>query len=318
MINKIISLIEKNEKIALFHHTRPDGDSISSSYGLLLALKKKYPNKKIVFVANEEYLDKYFSYFPFDKSVFVKEIDQSYLTIMGDSSTKKRIEYYDEYVKGKNKIVFDHHKDNIDMDVDLFWHEPEYPASAMQATEIAFALNIKMDEEISFALALGILTDTGNFMYSLANSKVVSLYARLLENISDEKMSNLFNAFKRRTKEDIEMTSWLLNNIQFDGKVSYVVIPKEMIEKYDRMAFKFKIGVIGNIKGYPIWVLFTYAENQEDKLYEVSIRSNGPNVNKIAAKHNGGGHNRASGCKAKTKEEVEEILKDLNSLVKRI
>ncbi|RTZ68772.1 MAG: hypothetical protein DSZ21_01130 [Tenericutes bacterium] len=61
MIDKIISLIEQNDKIAIFHHKRPDGDSISSSYGLLLALQKKYPNKKIVYLADEEYLGKYFS-----------------------------------------------------------------------------------------------------------------------------------------------------------------------------------------------------------------------------------------------------------------
>ncbi|RTZ68773.1 MAG: hypothetical protein DSZ21_01135 [Tenericutes bacterium] len=77
----------------------------------------------------------------------------------------------------------------------------------MQATEIAFALDFKMNEEIAFALALGLLTDTGNFMYSLANAKIVNLYAQLLEYISNEKMSELFNNFKRKTKEDIEMTS---------------------------------------------------------------------------------------------------------------
>jgi len=316
MIDKIISLIEQNDKIAIFHHKRPDGDSISSSYGLLLALQKKYPNKKIVYLADEEYLGKYFSWFDFDKSSFVTEIDNSYLTIIGDVSIIDRIQYSDEFKKGKNKIIFDHHKNEKDSEVDIFWHEPEYPAAAMQATEIAFALDFKMNEEIAFALALGLLTDTGNFMYSLANAKIVKLYAQLLEYISNEKMSELFNNFKRKTKEDIEMTSWLLNNLQFKGKVSYVIIPKEMTEKYDRMSFKFKVNTIGNIEGYPIWAQFTYAEDQEKCLYEVGLRSNGPHVNEVAKKHNGGGHNRASGCKAKNEKEVKKILKDLNNLVK--
>jgi len=45
---EIKELIEKHDKIALFHHTMPDGDSLSSSFALVKAIKKTYPNKEVV------------------------------------------------------------------------------------------------------------------------------------------------------------------------------------------------------------------------------------------------------------------------------
>lgn len=54
MLKQIVKEIKKANKIALFHHVHPDGDSISSSYGLLLAIKSKHPNKEVVFVADKK------------------------------------------------------------------------------------------------------------------------------------------------------------------------------------------------------------------------------------------------------------------------
>ncbi len=60
MLKKITKLIQQNDKIALFHHINPDGDTLSSSYGLALALKEAFPKKEIKVVANEKELFSFF------------------------------------------------------------------------------------------------------------------------------------------------------------------------------------------------------------------------------------------------------------------
>ena len=44
------------------------------------------------------------------------------------------------------------------------------------------------------------------------------------------------------------------------------------------------------------------------------IRSSKHNINPIAVKYGGGGHQKASGCTLKDREEAMQLLEDLNSL----
>jgi phosphoesterase RecJ-like protein len=67
---------------------------------------------------------------------------------------------------------------------------------------------------------------------------------------------------------------------------------------------------MSEIKGIDTWVNFTETEN--GVLCE--IRSNRHNINPIAVKYGGGGHQKASGATLKDKDEAMALLADLNSL----
>ena len=58
------------------------------------------------------------------------------------------------------------------------------------------------------------------------------------------------------------------------------------------------------------WVNFT--ETEAGVLCE--IRSSKYNINPIAVKYGGGGHQKASGCTLSNREEAIRLLDDLNSL----
>ena len=64
------------------------------------------------------------------------------------------------------------------------------------------------------------------------------------------------------------------------------------------------------IKEVIVWATIT--EDIKNKQYRISIRSRGPEVNKIAERYNGGGHKYASGVRVKTLEEALNIMNDLN------
>ena len=70
------------------------------------------------------------------------------------------------------------------------------------------------------------------------------------------------------------------------------------------------VNTMGEIRGVDSWVNFT--ETEGGVLCE--IRSSKYNINPIAVKYGGGGHQKASGCTLKDKEEAMRLLDDLNSL----
>lgn len=54
-----------------------------------------------------------------------------------------------------------------------------------------------------------------------------------------------------------------------------------------------------------------------DGTFRVHYRSKGPVINKLAAKHNGGGHDLASGANAKDMDEVKQIFAELVQVTKK-
>ena len=64
-----------------------------------------------------------------------------------------------------------------------------------------------------------------------------------------------------------------------------------------------------------VWATIT--EDVKNSQFRVSIRSRGPEIQKIAEMHNGGGHKYAAGVKTKTKEEALEVMNDLDRLLEK-
>lgn len=69
---------------------------------------------------------------------------------------------------------------------------------------------------------------------------------------------------------------------------------------------------MSGIRGIDVWANFT--EDEDNKII-VELRSSKYNVNQVAVKYGGGGHIKASGATVDSFEIVEEIIKDLESLI---
>ena len=314
-LKQIKQEIEAWDKIAIFNHQNIDGDSFSCSYGLLLALKSKYPTKEIVWVLDQEEMKKNFTWLEFDSSVCVENIDSSYLAIIGDTSSQNKVSQYDKLLTAGKIICFDHHQNDINIKHDIFWKDSTLPASTIQAIEIAKYLEVNFTEEIAFNLMIGLLTDTGNFQYSLGDSRPVSCFGEMLEYISNDRMDNFWRNMRKRTMRDIEVERFFYDNLKFDGKVAYITFNEEDTKAFSDINFKLKINSIGNIEGYPIWAIFVKETHEDHVDLKLHFRSNGPNVSKIAIELGGGGHIRAAGAKIKCQpDSIEKILKQLNNL----
>ena len=70
------------------------------------------------------------------------------------------------------------------------------------------------------------------------------------------------------------------------------------------------INEFNNVDELLVWL--SAIEDTRNGCIRVSIRSRGPEINKIAEKYNGGGHKLASGARLVSFEEVEYLIKDLD------
>ena len=69
------------------------------------------------------------------------------------------------------------------------------------------------------------------------------------------------------------------------------------------------------IKEVLVWATIT--EDIKNNQYRISIRSRGPEINKVAELHHGGGHKMASGVRVKTLDEALEVMRDLDNELKK-
>ena len=96
----------------------------------------------------------------------------------------------------------------------------------------------------------------------------------------------------------------------------YIKISDETLKKYnvDAAMPGNMINNFNHINEMLVWVTFT--EDKELGSYRVSVRSRGPIINEILARHGGGGHIYASGARLKTDEEMDSLIYDLDLVTK--
>lgn len=298
---KIIEIKNKlveSDKIVFFHHVKPDGDSLSSSYALVEGMKSKFPEKTIKWVANVEFIKERFPFLniSFEDVISGEEVDETWTSIVGDNAVLERIYGNEIYQKAGVKICFDHHRNNINFDTDVYWQDYTMGASAIQAFLIGEALEIEYSSRVAILALFGILTDTGNFQFSLADPRPLEAAARLMKYIDNDDLDAMYQGMKKKTQESIGVEAYALNNYVIDGRVAYVrwtdETQKELGVKPDDVA---RVNLIANIEGADAWIFFI-EYNDEDHI-RVEFRSLGLPVNEVAIKFGGGGHLRASGAK---------------------
>ena len=119
------------------------------------------------------------------------------------------------------------------------------------------------------------------------------------------------------------MGGFLLGKIAYqiksksDNNSVNVVISNDIINEYgvDSASAGNMINDFNYIKEVLVWATIT--EDIKNNQYRISIRSRGPEINKVAELHHGGGHKMASGVRVKTLDEALEVMRDLDNELKK-
>ena len=309
MFEQILDLIKKYDKIIIHRHKKPDGDAIGSQVGLKHIIKANFPEKTVLAVGD-----------PAGRYAFVEDstpdevADGEYtdaLAIVLDTSARTLISD-DRYTTAAATARMDHHI-FVEKIADVEVTDTSFESCCGLITAFAREQGLTLTPTAAKALYTGMVTDSGRFRYDSTTPETHRLAAHLLS------VGFSTNDIYRNLYSDdfsfIRLRAQFVLKIQFtDKNVAYIYTPADETKSYGVDTFTISRGmvnVMGEIKGVDIWANFT--ETEEGILVE--LRSGKYNINKIAVKYGGGGHEKASGATLKTKEEAMLMLADLNALV---
>ena len=309
-IKEIFKLIKKYDTITIFGHINPDGDCYGSSLALRELLRLNFPNKKVFSLAGT--LPQLEKRLTTQDTVTDDNIIRDSLAILVDVSETERVS--DQRVTlAKQIIKIDHHIENKPF-YGIKWLDEDSIAACQMIAEMAFALKWKMNKLIAELLYLGICTDSGRFRYKPTNAKTHRIIADLLE--LGVETDSIFKILYLSDEAYVKYQALLVS--KFKRTKHNVVYCFADVQDYEQFGLKFdqiskNVNVIGNIKGCPIWVLFT---RSPENFIRVEFRSHHINVQQVAAKYGGGGHLHAAGARLNDQKDFALAMKVVEDLDK--
>jgi len=217
-----------------------------------------------------------------------------------------------EFLSGGDvfKINVDHHHDNtLFGDVNLV--EVDASCTAEIVYELAILLGAELTAEMASALYVGLVTDTGKFMYDNTNARTHRIAAELIEAgvQVDETYRRLY---EHVPVEKLRLLSRALEGIQrrCDDRlvVAYISEADYAASGAGEEMTEGIIDHLRSIEGARVAALIRDLGDRGRAARKVSLRSSdgAVDVSAIARAHGGGGHKRAAGFS--TDLEVEEMV----------
>ncbi len=310
MFEKVIEAVKEYDTIIIHRHTSPDGDALGSQIGLKWLIKDNFPEKKVYTVG-----DGVGRYAFMDDSV-MDEIDDSVyegaLAFVLDSGASHLISDT-RYKLAAKTVRLDHHiyAEKIN-DIEVV--DTSYESCCGLVTELAVEAGWAFSQHSAKALYTGMITDSGRFRYDSVSANTFRLASELMKTKFDT--NDIYKNLYADEYFYVKLRAQFVLKIQFtDHRVAYIYTTAEELGGYGADTFTISRGMVNtmaDLKGVDTWVNFT--ETGEKVLVE--IRSNKYNINPIAVKYGGGGHEKASGASVPDRATAMALLEDLNALDK--
>ena len=308
MFEAIKELILQYPRIIIHRHKNPDGDALGSQFGLKQILIDTYPDKEIFAVGDMTPRYAFMATSPLDDIE-----DSAYegaLAIVLDTSAKALISD-ERYATASATARIDHHifcEEITQVEITDTSFESCCSMIAAMAMECGFTVL----PEAAKSLYTGMITDSGRFRYDSTSAQTFRLASFLMERKFST--TDIYQNLYADELSSIQLRARFTLKIQSTPhRVAYIYTSIDEAQSYGVDNFTLSRGmvnVMSEIKGIDTWVNFTETEN--GVLCE--IRSNRYNINPIAVKYGGGGHQKASGATLKDKDEAMALLADLNAL----
>lgn len=304
----IFTLIKKYQKIVIHRHQRPDPDAIGSQVGLAEILKASFPYKDISVVGK---------HIPgFDWIGEMNEIDNDAFTdalvIVTDTANAPRIDDR-RFDQGDKLVKIDHHP-NDEPYGDVMWVEDQASSSSELIYDFyeQFKDELTLPQHAAHALLAGIVGDTGRFLYPATSAHTLEVAAGLVAAGAD--LAQIGQHEDELSLPVARLSAYVFENLTIlDHGAAYLILTTEIMEKF-KLGDAGTSGIVpipGKISTVESWAIFV---QQDDKTYRVRLRSKGAPINEIAKHHDGGGHELASGAKAKDQAEIDQIIHELDEL----
>ncbi len=315
----MLAEIRNHDRFLLTAHEGPDGDALGSLLGMHHLLTRLGKDSVMFLAAKEFPLPIEYRFLPLEEVFHEAPADMADRVIMFlDCGNIDRMPVDFLTDGGNRKLNIDHHHDNTRFgDVNLVC--PGASCTAEIVYDLAHVLGVRIDAEMAMPLYVGLITDTGKFMYENTNAHthrvaaelidagvdVDDTYRRLYEHVPIEKLRLIARALdkiERHCGDRLAITYLTAEDYAATGS------GEEMTE-----------GVIDHLRsidGIKVAAAVRELGNRGRAARKVSLRSSegDVDVSAIAREQGGGGHKRAAGFS--TDLELPELVDFLCGEVK--
>lgn len=289
-LEQAAQLLRENDNFLVLMHKSPDGDAVGCAYGLCMALRSI--GKKANPLCGDEIPETYsFITDGFEIQEFEPEYIVSVDLATADLLSGKAKNYADRI-----DLCIDHHGSNTGYAKQSIV-DGKSPSCAELIKKIIDVMGIKTDRNIADAIFTGICTDTGCFKYSSVRPETHRIAADLMEcGARSAVICRLMFDSKSRAKLDMEKR--VLDTLEYagDGKIAFVCISKEIMEKSGATQGDTEgvASIPRQIEGVRIGITM---KEKDDGEYRFSVRADdNTDASQICKKFGGGGHRAAAGC----------------------
>jgi len=281
------------KSIVVMAHKNPDGDALCSVLAMARLIEKNYGKKCVCMYDGNvpDYLDNV----PlrnralyWDKVKISKSFD---VAIVLDYGAEHQIGGPIEAIKNAKFVVeVDHHKNDNPI-ADLCLNDDTADAAAVVLYNIMRDAGWVADIETLELLAIGILTDTGNFKFA-KKPETLSVMSDLVR--GGVIIRNLVEIMNNKSRKAILVEARAAGNAEFfyRNKLAIATISRRDYRDMDGRG-ETVLNILGQIKGVEYVVLL---KEQKETQIGISIRSRGAAIDKIAESFGGGGHLLAAGA----------------------
>ncbi len=300
----VLAEIHEAERFVLVTHENPDGDAIGSlvaMHGVLTALGKD----SVMFMSPDDMPLPYeYRFFELDGLAATTPPDVDERTVIYLDCGNIDRNPLESVKRDETHIVnVDHHHDNTRFGT-VNWIDPTCSCTAEMVWSLMGDLGVALTPSIAEALYVGLVTDTGRFMYENSGSRAHRMAAALIESGVDA------HAIYRRLYEDmpfskLELLARGLASVRrFDeGRLTLAMLTREDFFEVSAES-SYSEGIIDHLRSVQGTKLAALTRELLDddnttvpRAKRVSLRATSADVDvsQIARAGGGGGHPRAAG-----------------------
>lgn len=310
MLKKIWEKILEYDVIVISRHIKPDGDASGSQLGLKYLIQANTKNKKVYCEGEPNtYFGKLIG--NVDEKIELPK-DAKYLNVILDTPCYSRID--GELYKNATEVIKMDHHIFVEEFGGIEYIDTTSCAASLLVARMARQLRLKVNKKAANALYLGITTDSNRFLYQGVNKETFDLAKFLVSCGAD--IFELYDYLYETDEKSLKFKGFCMNNFKVSNEgFAYNIFTKEDLDKYG-VNGNFAascVNTIANLRNVHIHAHFAYVE---EGVIRVELRSKKIPVNFIANKYGGGGHALASGAQVKSFKDVENMIMDINDLIR--
>lgn len=314
--DSVLDHLRSQDRFLLTTHENPDGDALGSLLGMQRVLTALGKDSLMFLAAKEFPLAVEYQFLPIEEVFHEAPADIADRSVVFlDCGNIDRMPVSFLTTDGGTVVNIDHHHDNTRFgDINLV--DPSAACTAQIVWRLASGLGVDLDRDMADALYVGLVTDTGRFMYENTDAESHRMAAELI-GLGVRPNEVYRRLYEHAPLEKLKLLSRALASIRrsSDGEIATAYVSQADYEETgaNETLTEGIIDIVRTLDGVRLVAVVRDRSAEEGPARKVSLRGTDPevDVSAIARSQGGGGHPRAAGFSTDLGyEEILEVLGD--------